>query len=35
MAPEHVVHPNYIVVNQVDAGVIDILWVVHSRQQYP
>ncbi len=32
---EHVVHPNYIVVHQVcDAG-IDILRVLHLRQQYP
>ena len=32
---EHVVHPNYIVVHQVAADVIDILRVLHSRQQYP
>ena len=32
---EHVVHPNYIVVYQVGADVIDILRVLHSRQQYP
>ena len=32
---EHVVHPNYIVVYQVGAEVIDILRVLHSRQQYP
>jgi len=32
---EHVVHPNYIVVYQVGDAVIDILRVLHSRQQYP
>lgn len=32
---EHVVHPNYIVVYQVGEEVIDILRVLHSRQQYP
>ncbi len=32
---EHVVHPNYIVVYQVGDEVIDILRVLHSRQQYP
>lgn len=32
---EHVVHPNYIVIYQVGADVIDILRVLHSRQQYP
>jgi len=32
---EHVVHPNYIVVYQVGDDVIDILRVLHSRQQYP
>ena len=32
---EHVVHPNYIVVYQVGADVIDILRILHSRQQYP
>ena len=31
---EHVVHPNYIVVYQVGNEVIDILRVLHSRQQY-
>ena len=34
-AREHVVHPNYIVVYQVGEDVIDILRVLHSRQQYP
>ena len=32
---EHVVHPNYIVVFQVGNDAIDILRVLHSRQQYP
>jgi plasmid stabilization system protein ParE len=32
---EHVEHPNYIVVYQVGTDVIDILRVLHSRQQYP
>ena len=32
---EHVVHPNYIVVYQVGVEVIDILRILHSRQQYP
>ena len=32
---EHVVHHNYIVVYQVGDDVIDILRVLHSRQQYP
>jgi toxin ParE1/3/4 len=32
---EHVVHPNYIVVYQVGDEVIDILRILHSRQQYP
>jgi addiction module RelE/StbE family toxin len=32
---EHVVHPNYIVVYQVGNEVIDILRVLHSRQEYP
>ena len=32
---EHVVHPNYIVVYQVGDDVVDILRVLHSRQQYP
>ncbi len=32
---EHVVHPNYIVVDQVDDGMKNILRVLHSRQQYP
>ena len=32
---EHVVHPNYIVVYQVGDDVIDVLRVLHSRQQYP
>jgi len=32
---EHVVHPNYIVVYQVGDDAIDILRILHSRQQYP
>ncbi len=32
---EQVVHPNYIVVYQVGTDVIDILRVLHSRQEYP
>lgn len=32
---EQVVHPNYIVVYQVGSDVIDILRILHSRQQYP
>ena len=31
----HVVHPNYIVIYQVGSEVIDVLRVLHSRQQYP
>ncbi len=32
---EYVVHPNYIVVYRVGQNVIDVLRVLHSRQQYP
>jgi addiction module RelE/StbE family toxin len=32
---EIVVHPNYIVVYQVGGDAIDILRILHSRQQYP
>lgn len=32
---EIVVHPNYIVVYRVTSAIIEILAVVHSRQQYP
>ncbi len=32
---ELVVHPNYIVVYQVGTDVIDVLRILHSRQQYP
>jgi len=32
---EHVVHPNYILVYLVGIDFIDILRVLHSRQQYP
>ena len=30
-----VVHPNYIVVYQVGDEAIDVLRILHSRQQYP
>jgi len=32
---EIVVHPNYIVVYQVGDEAIDVLRILHSRQQYP
>ena len=32
---ECVVHPNYLVVYQVGADSIDVLRVLHARQQYP
>jgi addiction module RelE/StbE family toxin len=32
---EIVAHPNYIVVYRIREGVIDVLRVLHSRQQYP
>jgi toxin ParE1/3/4 len=32
---EAVVHPNYIVVYRVGATAIEIVGVLHSRQQYP
>ncbi len=32
---ENVVHPNYIVVYQVGDNAMDILRILHSRQQYP
>lgn len=32
---EAVVHPNYILIYRVDADLIDILAVLHARQQYP
>jgi len=32
---EIVAHPNYVVVYQVKADVIDVLRVLHSRQKYP
>ncbi|WP_334666690.1 type II toxin-antitoxin system RelE/ParE family toxin [Streptomyces cyaneofuscatus] len=32
---EMVVHPNYLVVYQVEPAVIEIVAVVHARQQYP
>lgn len=32
---EYVVHPNYILVYQVGSDFVDVLRVLHSRQQYP
>jgi len=32
---EIVAHPNYIVVYRVERDVIDVLRVLHARQQYP
>lgn len=32
---EYVVHPNYILVYRVGKDAIDVLRVLHSRQQYP
>ncbi len=32
---EAVVHPNYILVYRVGAETVEVLAVVHSRQQYP
>ena len=32
---ELVVHPNYIVVYRLTSSVVEILNVLHSRQQYP
>lgn len=32
---EAVVHPNYILVYRVTASAIEVVGVVHSRQQYP
>lgn len=32
---EYVVHPNYILVYKVGTASIEILRVLHSRQQYP
>ncbi|MCP3736468.1 type II toxin-antitoxin system RelE/ParE family toxin [Sphingomonas sp. RP10(2022)] len=32
---EAIVHPNYILVYRVGTDVIDILAVLHARQQYP
>ncbi|WGG49007.1 type II toxin-antitoxin system RelE/ParE family toxin [Rugamonas sp. DEMB1] len=29
------VHPNYLVVYRVDATAIEILSIIHTRQQYP
>lgn len=32
---EAIVHPNYILIYRVGDGSVEILAVVHSRQQYP
>lgn len=32
---EAIVHPNYVLVYQVRADAVEVLGVVHSRQQYP
>jgi addiction module RelE/StbE family toxin len=32
---ELIVHPNYIVIYRVTVSAIEVLSVVHSRQQYP
>jgi toxin ParE1/3/4 len=32
---EAVVHPNYILIYQVGAEMIEVVSVVHARQQYP
>ena len=32
---EIVVHPNYVVVYRVTASAIEVINVLHSRQQYP
>ena len=32
---EAVVHPNYILVYRVGSDAIDVLAIVHARQQYP
>ncbi|MBI3523675.1 MAG: type II toxin-antitoxin system RelE/ParE family toxin [Betaproteobacteria bacterium] len=32
---EMVVHPNYVVVYRVTASAIEVINVLHSRQQYP
>lgn len=32
---EAVVHPNYILIYRVGADAVEILSVIHSRQQYP
>lgn len=32
---EIVVHPNYVVVYRVTASAIEVIIVLHSRQQYP
>ncbi len=32
---EAVVHPNYIVIYRVGADVVEVVNIVHARQQYP
>lgn len=32
---ERVIHPNYVLVYRVGVSAIDILGVLHARQQYP
>jgi len=32
---EAIVHPNYLLIYRVDSDSIEVLAVVHSRQQYP
>lgn len=32
---EIVVHPNYVLVYQVGDGVLEVMRVLHARQQYP
>jgi addiction module RelE/StbE family toxin len=32
---EAVVHPNYVLIYRVDANAVEIVNVLHSRQQYP
>ncbi|GBL53588.1 hypothetical protein PCLA_01f0743 [Pseudomonas citronellolis] len=32
---EVVVHPNYILVYRIDAECIEVISVLHSRQEYP
>ncbi|PJK09328.1 type II toxin-antitoxin system mRNA interferase toxin, RelE/StbE family [Lysobacteraceae bacterium NML120232] len=32
---EYLVHPNYFLVYEIEAGQVSILRVIHSRRQYP